>query len=165
MGLRVERQASKDLDKKKKKAIKDRDASDRQPSKRRAAEPGFGFTDTVEATQDVEGLTYHPRTVETREVYEVILSSVHGVLGDQAQDVIRNTADILLETLKNDNMKDYDKGVERDWSCKASSPYANNNVPRRNSLQRIVFYSGQRIVLPTPSGALLDLIMCISQGP
>jgi hypothetical protein len=46
-----------------------------------------------------------------------------------------------------------------------SSPYANNNVPRRNSLQRIVFYSGQRIVLPTPSGALLDLIMCISQGP
>jgi hypothetical protein len=46
-----------------------------------------------------------------------------------------------------------------------SSPYANNNVLRRNSLQRIVFYSGQRIVLPTPSGALLDLIMCISQGP
>jgi hypothetical protein len=48
---------------------------------------------------------------------------------------------------------------------RASSPYANNNVLRRNSLQRIVFYSGQRIVLPTPSGALLDLIMCISQGP
>jgi hypothetical protein len=47
----------------------------------------------------------------------------------------------------------------------ASSPYANNNVPRRNSLQRIVFYSGQRIVLPTPSGALLDLIMVFSRGP
>jgi hypothetical protein len=47
----------------------------------------------------------------------------------------------------------------------SSSPYANNNVPRRNSLQRIVFYSGQRIVLPTPSGALLDLIMVFSRGP
>jgi hypothetical protein len=48
---------------------------------------------------------------------------------------------------------------------RASSPYANNNVPRRNSLQRIVFYSGQRIVLPIPSGALLDLIMVFSRGP
>jgi hypothetical protein len=46
----------------------------------------------------------------------------------------------------------------------SSSPYANNNVSRRNSLQRIVFYSGQRIVLPTPSGALLELIMRISGG-
>jgi pre-mRNA-splicing helicase BRR2 len=112
MGSRVERQAPKDLDKKKKKATEDRDASDRQPSKRRAAEAGFGFTDIIEATQDVEGLTYRPRTAETREVYEMILSSVHGVLGDQAQDVIRSAADILLETLKNDNMKDYDKKKE-----------------------------------------------------
>jgi hypothetical protein len=33
---------------------------------------------------DKEGLTYRPRTTETREVYELILSTVHIALGDQA---------------------------------------------------------------------------------
>ena len=112
MGSRVQRQAPKDLDKKKKKATEGRDTSDRQPSKRKVAETGFGYTDIISATQEVEGLTYRPRTTETREVYEMILSSVHGALGDQAQDVIRSAADIILETLKNDNMKDYDKKKE-----------------------------------------------------
>ena len=114
MGSRVQRQAPKDLDKKKKKAIEGREVSDRQSSKRRVAETGFGYTDIIEATQEVEGLTYRPRTAETREVYEMILSSVHGALGDQAQDVIRSAADAILETLKNDNMKDYDKKKEVD---------------------------------------------------
>ena len=114
MGSRVQRQAPKDLDKKKKKATEGREVSDRQPSKRRVAETSFGYTDIIEATQEVEGLTYRPRTAETREVYEMILSSVHGALGDQVQDVIRSAADAVLETLKNDNMKDYDKKKEVD---------------------------------------------------
>ena len=109
MGSRVQRQIPKDLDKKKKKATEGRDVSDRQPSKRRTAETSFGYTDIIEATQDVEGLTYRPRTAETREIYEMILSSVHTALGDQAQDVVRSAADTVLETLKNDSMKDYDK--------------------------------------------------------
>ena len=112
MGSRVQRQTPKDLDKKKKKATEGRDVSDKQSSKRRVAEAGFGHTDIIEATQDVEGLTYRPRTAETREIYEMILSSVHTALGDQVQDVIRSAADTILETLKNDNVKDYDKKKE-----------------------------------------------------
>ena len=112
MGSRVQRQTPKDLDKKKKKATEGRDVSDKQSSKRRVAEAGFGHTDIIEATQDVEGLTYRPRTAETREIYEMILSSVHAALGDQVQDVIRSAADTILETLKNDNVKDYDKKKE-----------------------------------------------------
>lgn len=45
-------------------------------------------------------------------MYELILSSVHQSLGDQAQDVIRSAADEVLETLKNENMKDFDKKKE-----------------------------------------------------
>ncbi|QRV91442.1 pre-mRNA-splicing helicase BRR2 [Ceratobasidium sp. AG-Ba] len=70
---------------------------------------GFGYTDIIEATQDVEGLTYRPRTAETREVYEMILAIVHHALGDQAQDIVRSAADTVLETLKTDTMKDFDK--------------------------------------------------------
>ena len=53
--------------KKKKKAADKQDASER-PAKRRTADVGFGYTDIIEATEDVEGLTYRPRTAETREV-------------------------------------------------------------------------------------------------
>jgi len=61
------------------------------------------------ATQDLERLTYRPRTAETREVYELILSSVHTALGGQAQDIVRSAADMVLEALKNEGMKDFDK--------------------------------------------------------
>ncbi|EMD34630.1 hypothetical protein CERSUDRAFT_116803 [Gelatoporia subvermispora B] len=115
MGSRVQRETPKDLEKKKKKAATDRvDAPEKQLAKRRAAEAatGFGYTDIIEATQEVEGITYRPRTAETREVYELILATVHQALGDQAQDVVRSAADAALETLKNENMKDFDKKKE-----------------------------------------------------
>ncbi|KAH9047169.1 putative RNA helicase [Lactarius hengduanensis] len=111
MGSRVQRAAPKDLEKKKKKAADKQDSSERA-AKRRQEAAGFGYTDILEATQDVEGLTYRPRTAETREVYELILSTVHLSLGDQAQDVVRSAADIVLESLKNENMKDFDKKKE-----------------------------------------------------
>lgn len=110
MGSRVVRQAPKDLEKKKKKVT---DPSEKQPAKRKTENAGgFGYTDIIAATEDVEGLTYRPRTAETREVYELILSSVHSALGDQAQDIVRSAADTVLETLKNDNLKDFDKKKE-----------------------------------------------------
>jgi pre-mRNA-splicing helicase BRR2 len=59
--------------------------------------------------QDIEGLTYRPRTAETQQVYELMLSVVHACLGDQAQDIVRSAADTILETLKNDSAKDFDK--------------------------------------------------------
>lgn len=111
MGSRVQRAVPKDLDKKKKKAAEKQDSSERA-AKRRQEAAGFGYTDILEATQDVEGLTYRPRTAETREVYELILSTVHLALGDQAQDVVRSAADTVLETLKSENMKDFDKKKE-----------------------------------------------------
>jgi pre-mRNA-splicing helicase BRR2 len=104
MGSRVQREAPKDVDKKRKKA----QAAREKPQAKREA-TGFRYTDIIEATQDVEGLIYRPRTAETRETYEHILSTVHQYLGDQAQDIIRSAADTVLETLKNENVKDFDK--------------------------------------------------------
>lgn len=112
MGSRVQREVPKDLQKKKKRAAEVQDGTEKV-SKRRAAETtGYAYTDIIEATQDVEGLTYRPRTTETREVYELILSSAHQALGDQAQDVVRSAADAVLESLKNENLKDFDKKKE-----------------------------------------------------
>ena len=114
MGSRVQRAAPKDIEKKKKKAgdAGRHDALEKAASTKRRTETGFGFADIIEATQDVEGLTYRPRTAETREVYEFMLSAVHQTLGDQAQDIIRSATDTVLESLKNENMKDFDKKKE-----------------------------------------------------
>lgn len=110
MGSRAQRQVPKDLEKKKKKAV-ERDAAEK-PKRKAAEAAGFGYTDIIEATQDVEGLMYRPRTAETREVYELILAMTHTSLGDQANDVVRSAADTLLETLKNEELKDFDKKKE-----------------------------------------------------
>ncbi|KAI0731785.1 Sec63-domain-containing protein [Fomitopsis betulina] len=113
MGSRVQREAPKDVEKKKKKAVDRQDDPEKQLFKRRAAAAtGFGYTDIIDATQELEGLTYRPRTAETREVYELILAGVHQALGDQAHDVVRSAADAVLESLKNENMKDFDKKKE-----------------------------------------------------
>ncbi|KAF9003722.1 Sec63-domain-containing protein [Hymenopellis radicata] len=112
MGSRVVREAPKDVQKKKKRAADRQDPAEKAAPKRKAETGGFGYSDILEATQDVEGLTYRPRTAETREAYQLILSTVHTVLGDQAQDIVRSAADMVLETLKKEGMKDFDKKKE-----------------------------------------------------
>ncbi|KZV62423.1 Sec63-domain-containing protein [Peniophora sp. CONT] len=105
MGSRVKREAPTDMAKKKKRAA---DADVPRPKKNTGG-AGFGFADILESTADVEGLTYRPRTAETREVYELMLGAVHRGLGDQAADVVRSAADMVLEALKDESMKDFDK--------------------------------------------------------
>lgn len=69
------------------------------------------YGDVIEAIQEIEGLSYKPRTTETKQIYELLLSTVHLTLGDQPNDIIRSAADMTIETLKNDNEypKDLDK--------------------------------------------------------
>jgi pre-mRNA-splicing helicase BRR2 len=45
-------------------------------------------------------------------VYELILGAVHSSIGDQAQDIVRSTADTVFEVLKTDSLKDLDKKKE-----------------------------------------------------
>ncbi len=96
MGSKVHRQVPKDLDKKKKAFVK-ADPSEKAALKRKADFSGFGYADIIEAT---------------REVYELTLSAVHTALGDQAQDIVRSAVDLVLEILKNEQMKDFDKKKE-----------------------------------------------------
>ncbi|KAI6134777.1 putative RNA helicase [Pisolithus croceorrhizus] len=115
MGSRVQRSAPKDVEKKKKKAddaAVGRDALDKAAASRKRFDAGLGFADIIEATQNVEGLRYRPRTAETREVYELMLAAVHQALGDQANDIVRSATDTILETLKNESLRDFDKKKE-----------------------------------------------------
>lgn len=114
MGSRVAREAPKDLEKKKAKSnLNSADAIERSIRRQQEKSSGFaGHADILEATQELEGLSYRPRTAETREIYEIMLGSVHRVLGDQTQDVVRSAADAVLEVLKSDDLKEFDKKKE-----------------------------------------------------
>jgi pre-mRNA-splicing helicase BRR2 len=119
MGSRVQRAQPKDVEKKKKKQREGGGTEEKLPAQGKKKRGGgvevgggYGYNDIIEATADVEGLTYRPLTAETREIYELILNAVWTALGDQAQDIVRSAADTILESLKNENMKDFDKKKE-----------------------------------------------------
>ena len=121
MGSRAQREAPKNLDNKKKRAAVQRDTD--RPFYRRGHEAsGVVHSNIIDATQDIENLAYKPRTAETREVFELMLSAVHRTLGDQAQDVVRSAADTVLETLKMDSLKDFDKKKDVEDILGASIP-------------------------------------------
>ena len=117
MGSRAGREAVKDLNKKKEKALKEDRVKDvgnigSGKDKRGAAGNSLSIgqsADILQATAELEGLRYQPRTFETRQTYELILSLAHTLIGDQAQDVVRSAADTIIEILKDDDLRDLDK--------------------------------------------------------
>eukprot|EP00887_Chlorella_sp_A99_P002917 scaffold6.g2917.t1 len=50
--------------------------------------------------------TYRPRTRETREAYEALLSVIQAQFGDQPQEILRGAADEVLASLKNERLTD-----------------------------------------------------------
>ena len=100
-----------DVDSRRKKAAANGNAEvvSREPARRRAAGVRGAHADVLAAADDLEGISYRPRTRETREVFDVLLGAVHSVLGDQPQDVVRSAADYVLEQLKDERLKDVDR--------------------------------------------------------
>ncbi|PWN88119.1 putative ATP dependent RNA helicase, partial [Acaromyces ingoldii] len=115
MGSRAGREQIKDLDKKKKKAEADewhRIKKKAAPAAATTASNGRQYADILAATADLEGLNYTPRTAETREMYELILNIIVQALGDQSGEIICSAADSVIEVLKDDELKDFDKKKE-----------------------------------------------------
>ncbi|XP_068216026.1 U5 small nuclear ribonucleoprotein 200 kDa helicase [Palaemon carinicauda] len=55
---------------------------------------------------------YRPKSTETHQTYEVILSFIQEALGDQPRDVLCGAADEVLSVLKNDKLKDKERKKE-----------------------------------------------------
>ncbi|KAG8526953.1 uncharacterized protein KY384_008382 [Bacidia gigantensis] len=92
------------------------DVLEREQRKRKRGEPqqmrGAGILSEADAL--VEGLKYRPKTPATRQIYDLILTITTSHLGDVPHEVGRSAADAILEYLKDENMKDYDKKKEVD---------------------------------------------------
>lgn len=62
--------------------------------------------------EDSSTILYRPKTQETRQNYEIILSFIQECIGDQPRDIIGGAADEVLITLKNDRLKDKERKKE-----------------------------------------------------
>ena len=92
------------------------DVLEREQLKRKRGEPaqlrGTGILSAVDAL--VEGIVYRPRTSATRATYDLIITTVANNLGDVSHEIVRSAADAVLEYLKDDDLKDFDKKKEID---------------------------------------------------
>ncbi|CAH1783166.1 unnamed protein product [Owenia fusiformis] len=68
-----------------------------------------GATLLSEGIEDMVGILYRPKTQETRQTYEVLLSFIQAALGDQPRDILCGAADEVLTVLKNDKMRDKER--------------------------------------------------------
>ena len=88
------------------------DVLEREQKKRKRdaqSQSGYSLADL-----DVEDLAYQPRTAATKATYNLIITTVGRQLGDVSAQVVVSAADMVLETLKNQEMKDFDKKREID---------------------------------------------------
>lgn len=92
------------------------DVLEREQKKRKRGEPqqlrGTGILSQADLL--VEDLRYRPRTPATRATYELITTIVGRHLGDVPNHVVRSAADAILEYLKDENLKDFDRKKEVD---------------------------------------------------
>lgn len=70
---------------------------------------GYGYTSVLDAVDSFEGLSYRPKTRETKKIYGMLLHFVELVIGDQSQEMLRGATDEILKSLKNQELKDFDK--------------------------------------------------------
>lgn len=71
-----------------------------------------GATLLSEGIDEMVGILYRPKTQETRQTYEVLLSFIQEALEDQPRDILCGAADEVLKTLKDDKRKEKEKKKE-----------------------------------------------------
>ncbi|KAK4881295.1 hypothetical protein RN001_004614 [Aquatica leii] len=93
-------------------------AEERKVKRQKRDEAQYDFTRMKGATllsegiDEMVGIIYKPKTQETRQTYEVLLSFLQEALGDQPRDILCGAADEILSVLKNDRLKDKEKKKE-----------------------------------------------------
>jgi pre-mRNA-splicing helicase BRR2 len=93
-------------------------ASQEQARKRKRTETAKGSRKSgilSQADLNIEGLRYRPRTAATKDVYDLIATNVAQKMGgDYGLEITASATDSILEFLKTDSIKDYDKKKEID---------------------------------------------------
>jgi len=74
----------------------------------------------LQATEEMESLSYIPKTRDTRLAYEQILNFVQTKLGDVSSDLLKSVANEILTVLKDDKKKDNERKKDIEGMLAAS---------------------------------------------
>lgn len=99
-----------------------------------------GATLLSEGIDEMVGIIYKPKTQETRQTYEVLLSFLQEALGDQPRDILCGAADEILSVLKNDRLKDKEKKKETELLLGMFLVIYFVNVPNFKHIRCTIFY-------------------------
>lgn len=111
MGDRYQR-SKPSMDEGEEKARKKKKISDEESFSKQELSRLKGRSLLSEGVDEMTGIMYKPKTPETRQTYELILSLLQESLGDQPRDVLWGAADEVLATLKHDKLKEKEKKRE-----------------------------------------------------
>jgi pre-mRNA-splicing helicase BRR2 len=118
MGDRAQRQASDKPVQPKRSAAAAAQQNDKKKRK-------VDLPSSINDADAFEGLTYRPRSAETREAYALILNFCSPLVGDSDQALLRSAVDEVLALLKNADMKDFDRKKEIEAMFGESLPSEN----------------------------------------
>lgn len=108
----------RDEEKKKKRNAPDPDEMERPAKRSRTSAP----TTSVLDHHELEGIKYQPRTKETKQAYDSLLTFVRQKLGDQQRSIIMSAADEILATIKDEEIKPKEKQQLLDGLLQKLSP-------------------------------------------
>ncbi|KAJ3264529.1 DEIH-box ATPase [Chytriomyces hyalinus] len=100
--------------------------TDKDAGKQKKMRLDAGFRNILSATNTYDADTYHPRTKETRQAYELLLSLINSQMGGAIPpEVLNGAAFDALTTLKDDSLKDVDRkrDVESALGVKVASEW------------------------------------------
>lgn len=67
-------------------------------------------TSLLKATDELDGISYRPKTKDSKQAFDFLVSLVHSLMGaDQPQSVTLTAADEILQILKREDVKDLDR--------------------------------------------------------
>lgn len=67
-------------------------------------------TSLLDATDELDGISYRPKTNESKQAFDFLVSLVHSLMGaDQPQSVTLTAADEILQILKREDVRDLDR--------------------------------------------------------
>ncbi|KAJ8667090.1 hypothetical protein QAD02_008752 [Eretmocerus hayati] len=93
-------------------------ADEKKVKRQKRDEAQYEFTHHKKTTvlsdevDEMVGIVYKPKTQETRQTYEVLLSFIQEAIGHHPSDILCGAADEVLAVLKNDRLKEKEKKKE-----------------------------------------------------
>ncbi|PWA00513.1 hypothetical protein BB558_003420 [Smittium angustum] len=110
MGSRVKKDIQAKAEKSLQSELPEKIKSETKNSKKTSQfSTSIGNADALRVSENIEGITYQPKTQQTREIWGLILEFIKKFIGDQSEEIVYSASEEALEILKDSSLKDSER--------------------------------------------------------